>query len=217
MSFYRNVYLKSEEWKSLRMESIFKDRFRCKLCGVRPKKKGGSIFDKFQVHHVKYKRLFDVTSGDLKTLCPECHVRVHQLMDKYPKMKTLPRKVLWQTVVYHLRPDKRPALAGQVQGIDEGGKTCRQKHEPIPVSILDQRKFQNKSATVYEMFGAVRKNLFSRGLICKNRMTWNQRCENNETLIGALSDPDEFLQAYIYETHQDPRRLIPVLWRVHVR
>ena len=206
--------MKSDEWKSLRKEAIWKYGFRCSLCKVRPKKKGGSIIGAFQVHHVKYKRLHDVEAGDLKTLCPDCHMAVHALMKKYPKMKKLPRKIQWQTVVYHLRPESRQTLAGQIKGIDSSGQECSQKKERISIVIQP-----NKSAvktffgsSFADLFGATKKNLFDRGLICKNRMKWRDEYALNKILVRTLSSPDEFLQAYIYETKQDPRRLIPVLY-----
>lgn len=66
--WYRNVYLLSEHWDKLR-ESKLKINPCCELCG---KKK------RLDVHHVRYKNIYDVTVEDLQTLCRTCHRKFHK-------------------------------------------------------------------------------------------------------------------------------------------
>lgn len=101
MSYYRDVYLKSDDWKVLRDSKIATTGTRCCLCCT--------ICETVDVHHVKYKSLYDVKHHDLRILCRPCHDKVHALLDKYPKMKTLGRSILWQTVQCHLGTESNRA------------------------------------------------------------------------------------------------------------
>lgn len=65
--WYRNVYLLSEHWKSLRKSKLSANP-TCELC---PSK------DTPDVHHLRYKNLFDVEVSDLMTLCRSCHDQEH--------------------------------------------------------------------------------------------------------------------------------------------
>lgn len=94
MSYYRDKYLKSEDWKTLRDSKVARCGNICALC----QKEQSSV----DVHHLKYKHLYDVTHDDLRVLCRDCHNKIHALLLKYPKMKTLGRKRLWQTIKCHL-------------------------------------------------------------------------------------------------------------------
>lgn len=61
MSYYRNTYLKSEDWKSLRSARLSKSSDCCMICG--------KINVTFDIHHVNYRNLFDVEVGDLRVVC----------------------------------------------------------------------------------------------------------------------------------------------------
>jgi hypothetical protein len=61
-------YLKSEHWKNLRSK---KKKNRCAICGSE---------ENLQVHHLVYRHIFDVTKGDLRKLCRECHETAHILI-----------------------------------------------------------------------------------------------------------------------------------------
>lgn len=201
MSFYRDVYLKSEEWKSLRKETIIKNGFRCRLCGCRPPKKTrpGTGFD---VHHLDYKNLYDVKVKDLRTLCRDCHDKVHALMLKYPKLKELPSRVQWLTVNYHLNPHRRSKLAGYIAGIDKKGKSASQHNEG------------HKVLSIAERFCKIRNVLVERGIIYRRKMIWLNEYESDTLLVESMIyGADRFLQMYIYRTMRDPRRLVPVLFQ----
>lgn len=67
--WYRNTYLKSDHWRALRTEKLRKSSGLCAVCG----KPGNDL------HHIDYKRLFDVTTADLRLLCRPCHDGLHAL------------------------------------------------------------------------------------------------------------------------------------------
>ncbi len=98
MSYYRDVYLKSEEWKTLRLEVLKTFHFACKLC----KTKDGII----DVHHLDYRNLWDVKKKDLVPLCRACHIKVHALLVKFKKLKRLSCKQQWRIILTHLSPER---------------------------------------------------------------------------------------------------------------
>jgi len=67
--WYRNTYLKSEHWASLRAEKL-KQNPACQKCGC------AELPD---VHHLRYKQIFDVTPSDLLTVCRKCHAKIHEV------------------------------------------------------------------------------------------------------------------------------------------
>ncbi len=73
MSYYRDVYLNSEDWRNLRAAviAIKAPDGRCLSC----KRKR-----KLDAHHVYYRRLWNVKIKDLIPLCRECHDFIHVLV-----------------------------------------------------------------------------------------------------------------------------------------
>ena len=65
--YYRNVYLLSEHWKRLRKKKLRLNPI-CEKCRARKH---------LDVHHLRYKHLYDVLVEDLQTLCRRCHCKVH--------------------------------------------------------------------------------------------------------------------------------------------
>lgn len=133
MSFYRDTYLKSDDWKSLRAIKLHRRNGVCTLC-----QKSSMSND---VHHVKYRNLYDVSLRDLRVLCRSCHDWVHALMEKYPKMKSLSRDNLWSTICAHFERSSR--------------------YKDAQIALAGRRT---------QRFGALRKKLFSQGRIFKQRM-----------------------------------------------
>jgi 5-methylcytosine-specific restriction endonuclease McrA len=69
--WYREQYLKSEHWANLRARKL--QLFNtCKHCGA------GNGLD---VHHLRYKRLFNVGLRDLIVLCRPCHTAEHERLE----------------------------------------------------------------------------------------------------------------------------------------
>jgi 5-methylcytosine-specific restriction endonuclease McrA len=81
---YRSVYLKSDHWKSLRSEKLSQTPY-CEECESK------NVLD---VHHKKYKNLYDVLTEDLQTLCRRCHTKKHVIKPKLTnrKIKKFKRK-----------------------------------------------------------------------------------------------------------------------------
>jgi len=70
-------YLQSDHWKALRRKKHKQARrkgkhSRCAVCAAT---------DRLDVHHVRYKRLYNVKTKDLRILCRACHDAVHELLD----------------------------------------------------------------------------------------------------------------------------------------
>lgn len=70
---YRFKYLKSDHWQNLRLEKMVSVDAKCKKCGVRNLSN--------DVHHLRYKKLYDVEITDLVVLCRECHDFAHEALD----------------------------------------------------------------------------------------------------------------------------------------
>lgn len=67
--YYRNVYLKSEDWGRKRYLVLKRDGWRCVHCGGRAT----------QVHHKKYARNIGKEPIQwLESACESCHVNIHQ-------------------------------------------------------------------------------------------------------------------------------------------
>ncbi len=72
---YRTVFLKSEQWKDLRIACLARDKAKCVVCGKRDLSN--------DAHHIRYRRRWCETRvEDLRTLCRGCHKKVHEIMDQ---------------------------------------------------------------------------------------------------------------------------------------
>jgi len=69
-NYYRNVYLKSDEWKRKRYVVLKRDNWRCVYCGARAT----------QVHHKKYakRKIGREPIGWLVSVCKSCHDSKHK-------------------------------------------------------------------------------------------------------------------------------------------
>ena len=67
-SWYREFYLKSEHWINLRSSKLESTGRLCEKCGSKKQ---------VQVHHLNYKKIFDVELTDLQVLCGPCHRTEH--------------------------------------------------------------------------------------------------------------------------------------------
>jgi 5-methylcytosine-specific restriction endonuclease McrA len=66
--WYRDVYLLSEHWKVLRKAKLTISP-QCEICGKKRR---------LDVHHLRYKNIYDVLVEDLQTLCRRCHKKHHK-------------------------------------------------------------------------------------------------------------------------------------------
>ena len=72
---YRFKYLKSEHWGNLRIAKLASVDAKCKHCGARDLSN--------DVHHLRYKKLYDVELDDLVVLCRSCHDLSHLVLDLF--------------------------------------------------------------------------------------------------------------------------------------
>jgi len=68
--YYREIYLKSNEWRLLR-DNCLKKYPKCNLCGN----------DAVDCHHVNYESFYDVKENDVRSLCRDCHSYIHKLVN----------------------------------------------------------------------------------------------------------------------------------------
>lgn len=73
--FYRFTYLKSEHWQNLRIAKLAEVDAKCRRCKARDLSN--------DVHHLIYRKLYDVQLPDLIVLCRACHSQVHGALEKY--------------------------------------------------------------------------------------------------------------------------------------
>ena len=80
------IYLQSDHWKYLRNSKLRQVGYKCQECD--------SSQSKLDVHHLKYKNIFDVTLGDLKVLCRACHYDTHNLTkDTKTRLKRVNKRI----------------------------------------------------------------------------------------------------------------------------
>lgn len=82
---YRFDYLKSEEWKTVRLEALAREDAKCQCCGDR------SLTN--DAHHVWYPKFIRRTRAHhLVILCRPCHDLLHSL---FPECKTSDKVKGW--------------------------------------------------------------------------------------------------------------------------
>ena len=64
----KQLYMRSDQWKSLKSQVLTIQNNQCKLCG--------SSYD-LHLHHLTYERLGDEKMSDLAVLCSQCHQLQH--------------------------------------------------------------------------------------------------------------------------------------------
>lgn len=75
---YRFGYLKSDQWKAVRLEALVREKGKCQVCGEE------SIAN--DAHHVWYpKNIYETTERHLVILCRPCHDFIHAML---PECKT---------------------------------------------------------------------------------------------------------------------------------
>lgn len=93
--WYRTEYLKSDHWKSLKARKLVQNP-NCSGCWSNAH---------LDVHHIRYRNLYDVDLSDLLTLCRACHIKEHErLRAKKKEWKKHKRRRPWP----HQRVHKGP-------------------------------------------------------------------------------------------------------------
>lgn len=218
MSYYRDVYLKSDEWKTLRVEKLVERKSRCTLCRVQS--------DSNDVHHLKYHHLWDVKLHDLMVLCRPCHDWVHSVLKKYPKMKKLNSGRIYRAILQQydkkLRDEK---LARRVTRADERKTKLKLKRQlklkpspydpfvPLPpVRMISKGAPIDKyRARFFEMKRLLEKN----GFLVPRSLRWFDGLDSR--ISDRLFDtPLKYIYEYVYITGIDPRATMlisPILQR----
>jgi hypothetical protein len=77
---YRFGFLKSEEWKTVRIARLAKDKGKCVICGKEDLSN--------DCHHISYPDRWSFTTIEhIRTLCRRCHKEVHRLMEEKPHLR----------------------------------------------------------------------------------------------------------------------------------
>lgn len=150
--FYRFEYLRSEHWKDLRISKLASVDAVCARCCVRDTSN--------DVHHIRYKSLYDVELIDLIVLCRHCHDLVHIHLDNIRNGTFAGENSYqeWQDFVnlWGDRPDRVPELRLTIVEMRKAGKT----HKPID-PCAEPRKPYYKEVTLsvelrdYHRFSAI--------------------------------------------------------------
>lgn len=75
---YRFGYLKSEQWKTVRLEALVREKAKCQICGEE------SISN--DAHHIWYpENIYETKEKQLVVLCRTCHEFLHVML---PECKT---------------------------------------------------------------------------------------------------------------------------------
>lgn len=81
-AYYRECYLKSDHWKNLRAKKLAVNPV-CQRCGSD---------QRVDVHHLRYRQLYDVGLVDLLSLCRRCHDYEHAILEQ-DRQKTWNQRV----------------------------------------------------------------------------------------------------------------------------
>lgn len=83
---YREVYLQSSHWQSLRKRVLELSGNSCQICGAN---------DQLEVHHITYNNLYRERKDDLVCLCHDCHKAIHEYITAHRFYRRPPRKGEW--------------------------------------------------------------------------------------------------------------------------
>jgi hypothetical protein len=125
--WYRKVYLHSDHWSELRSARLFAAGFQCEKC-----QKTGTL----DVHHLRYRSIFNVTVDDLQALCRSCHNAEHE--DK-KDIRRYSKKAKPQKIPKKPRPPRPPKQPKE--------KREKQNHTQLPLSD-ELRKMMRKYRSI---------------------------------------------------------------------
>lgn len=101
--YYRNTYLKSEHWSTLRLEKMVSVDARCAVCKHRDLSN--------DVHHIKYRSLWDCRLSDLRVLCRKHHNQWHKLLDDGFHIQAWSEVERWRIFILKLKGMERKKLS----------------------------------------------------------------------------------------------------------
>lgn len=68
LSYYKDEYLKSDEWREKRKIILERDQNKCRCCGENAN----------DIHHITYDRAYREKDTDLIAVCRSCHNKIHK-------------------------------------------------------------------------------------------------------------------------------------------
>jgi len=96
--WYAKVYLRSEHWSILRSAKFREVGRKCEICGET---------ESIEVHHIRYRDIYDVRTSDLQVLCSAHHAEEHGLKKKQ-KQKSKKKKAKNNSILNE-HPDSIPS------------------------------------------------------------------------------------------------------------
>jgi 5-methylcytosine-specific restriction endonuclease McrA len=73
--YYNDVYLKSDEWKNKRENTLKRDNYTCVCCEEKAT----------QVHHINYNNVYQEKEKQLISVCKSCHEGIHNFENVFFK------------------------------------------------------------------------------------------------------------------------------------
>ena len=135
---YRENYLKSDHWFTVKTTALTHYNCICAVCGYKNPDN--------DVHHVKYKKLYDVEINDLRVLCRECHIKVHQLLNDnilfFERVKTTGSNNIWNIVLFKLGINTSERVV-----LPKSEYVSRYKHRYINKGYTDRTAWCKRSVT----------------------------------------------------------------------
>ena len=107
--------LKSPYWQRKRLEVLNRDDFTCQNCGNKE--------NTLHVHHIKYanaKRIWDIDSKYLITLCDDCHKIWHQVIKfntNHPNVDLLLAESLIKFITNQYKDEKISVIKNKISNI----------------------------------------------------------------------------------------------------
>lgn len=100
--FYRFEYLESEHWQNLRIAKLASVDAKCVRCQTRDLSN--------DVHHLRYRNLFDVELHDLAVFCRRCHDLAHEALEQFREAikDGNPKLILKRTLMAIRVVERRP-------------------------------------------------------------------------------------------------------------
>jgi len=138
--YYRFQYLKSDEWQTVRIEVLARERAHCQICGEE------SISN--DAHHVWYpENIWETASKHLVVLCRPCHTFIHEIV---PECKTNDEEVgrahwlKFQYAIRDWRAEKRRLFEEEnklasVSGLRKAYVELKSKYENLLNGIIEEQ------------------------------------------------------------------------------
>lgn len=102
--YYRTVYLKTDHWRHLKSRKLAIVK-ACEFCGSK---------SNLDVHHRRYRQLYDVELDDLAVLCRKCHDELHGSIDSFlrgaKKERVLDKEFIARLPINSEKRPRNPAM-----------------------------------------------------------------------------------------------------------